>query len=82
MTAGSGILHQEMPQASDRILGLQLWINLPRKDKMVEPKYRDITVDMVPKVEEEAGTVLWWPGGIRMWKAQPRATMWMCVFWI
>ena len=57
MTAGSGILHQEMPQASDRILGLQLWINLPRKDKMVEPKYRDITVDMVPKVEEEAGTV-------------------------
>ena len=34
MTAGSGILHQEMPQASKRLLGLQLWINLPRKDKI------------------------------------------------
>ena len=57
MTAGSGILHQEMPQASDRILGLQLWINLPRKNKMVEPKYRDINVDMVPRVEEDAAAV-------------------------
>lgn len=57
MTAGSGILHQEMPQAASRMLGLQLWINLPRKDKMVEPKYRDITRDMVPVVEEDAATV-------------------------
>lgn len=57
MTAGSGILHQEMPQAGDRLLGLQLWINLPRKDKMVEPKYRDIRAEMVPKVDEDAATV-------------------------
>lgn len=42
MTAGSGILHQEMPQASPRMLGLQLWLNLPRKEKMTEPKYFDI----------------------------------------
>lgn len=57
MTAGSGILHQEMPQASKRLLGLQLWINLPRKDKMVHPKYRDITPEMIPKIESDAGTV-------------------------
>ena len=53
MTAGSGILHQEMPQPSDRMLGVQLWLNLPRKDKMSTPQYRDIREDMVPKVEED-----------------------------
>ena len=57
MTAGCGILHQEMPKATERILGLQLWINLPHEYKMVHPKYRDITPDMVPKIEEDAGTV-------------------------
>ena len=53
MTAGSGILHQEMPQPSGRMLGVQLWLNLPRKDKMTAPQYRDIREDMVPKVEED-----------------------------
>jgi quercetin 2,3-dioxygenase len=57
MTAGSGIIHQEMPQASPRMLGLQLWINLSRKDKWVRPQYRDITAERIPKEEEEAGTV-------------------------
>lgn len=57
MTAGNGILHQEMPQPSPRMLGLQLWINLPRRHKMTEPKYRDITVDMVPVIEEAAADV-------------------------
>ena len=57
MTAGSGIIHQEMPQASPRMLGLQLWINLPRKDKFAPPQYRDITAAMIPKVQESAGTV-------------------------
>lgn len=38
MTAGSGILHEEMPQKSDRLLGLQLWVNLPLKDKMTHPQ--------------------------------------------
>lgn len=52
MTAGGGILHQEMPKPSDRMLGVQLWLNLPRKDKMVAPKYRDIRADMVPKIED------------------------------
>lgn len=53
MTAGSGIIHQEMPQASERILGVQLWLNLPAKDKMTLPKYRDITKAKIPVVEED-----------------------------
>lgn len=52
MTAGSGIIHQEMPKASDRMLGAQLWINLPAKNKMTAPKYRDITSSMIPAIKE------------------------------
>jgi len=50
MTAGSGIIHQEMPKASKRMLGLQLWINLPAKYKMTAPKYRDLTAEKIPAV--------------------------------
>lgn len=57
MTAGSGIIHQEMPQAYPRMLGLQLWVNLPAKDKMVKPMYRDLKAELIPKIEEAAGTV-------------------------
>ena len=57
MTAGSGIMHQEMPQPSDRMLGVQLWLNLPRKDKMTKPKYRDIRAEMVPKIDEAGCTI-------------------------
>jgi hypothetical protein len=57
MTAGGGILHQEMPQASERMLGVQLWLNLPAKDKMTQPQYRDITTEKVPKVKKEGTTV-------------------------
>jgi redox-sensitive bicupin YhaK (pirin superfamily) len=57
MTAGSGIIHQEMPKASARMLGLQLWLNLPRKDKWTPPKYRDLTAAVIPKVKEAAGTI-------------------------
>jgi redox-sensitive bicupin YhaK (pirin superfamily) len=53
MTAGGGIMHQEMPQPSDRMLGVQLWLNLPREDKMIAPKYRDIREYMIPKIEED-----------------------------
>ena len=52
MTAGSGILHQEMPKASERMLGTQLWLNLPAKDKMVPPKYNDIVRKDVPLIDE------------------------------
>src|SRR5450759_4985069 len=57
MTAGSGIIHQEMPQPAGWMLGLQLWLNLPRKDKWTRPQYRDITAALIPKVQEESGTV-------------------------
>lgn len=57
MTAGSGIIHQEMPQASERMLGCQLWVNLPAKDKMTHPAYGDITKDKVTLVTEENATV-------------------------
>jgi redox-sensitive bicupin YhaK (pirin superfamily) len=53
MTAGSGIIHQEMPRPSERMLGVQLWLNLPRKEKMTAPRYRDIKSAMVPKIEED-----------------------------
>ena len=52
MTAGSGVLHQEMPQPTDRMLGAQLWLNLPQKHKMTKPQYCDITSDMVPEIKE------------------------------
>ncbi len=57
MTAGSGIMHQEMPQASERMLGVQLWLNLPQKDKMTAPTYRDIRAEMVPKILGEGSTI-------------------------
>ncbi len=57
MTAGSGIMHQEMPQASEHMLGLQLWINLPAKNKMATPKYRDLTSENIPAVQENGAVV-------------------------
>lgn len=57
MTAGSGIIHQEMPKASERMLGCQLWVNLPRKDKMTHPSYRDILKRDVDEVSEENAVV-------------------------
>lgn len=50
MTAGSGIMHQEMPQPSEHMLGLQLWINLPAAEKMAPPKYRNLTPENIPVV--------------------------------
>lgn len=47
MTAGSGIMHQEMPQPSNHMLGIQLWLNLPQSEKMTYPTYFDITSDMM-----------------------------------
>ena len=57
MTAGSGILHQEMPQEAERLLGLQLWLNLPAAEKMAEPKYFDIHPEDVGVVEESCAIV-------------------------
>lgn len=57
MTAGSGIIHQEMPKPSERMLGLQLWLNLPAQNKLCAPKYRDINHSIIPVIEEEASTI-------------------------
>lgn len=57
MTAGRGILHEEMPQPSERMWGLQIWLNLAKADKMTEPKYFDITEDMVGVARLPEGTV-------------------------
>lgn len=57
MKAGSGILHQEMPKASTRMLGVQIWLNIPAKGKMTPPKYGDITVDMIPVYKDEKEVV-------------------------
>ncbi len=57
MTAGRGILHEEMPQPSPRMLGLQLWVNLARKDKMAPPQYRGILPGQIPLVHEKGASI-------------------------
>ena len=57
MTAGSGIIHQEMPKASERMLGCQLWVNLPAKYKMTSPAYRDIKQKDIGVVNEDNAVV-------------------------
>lgn len=52
MTAGSGIIHQEMPKQIDGTMqGFQLWVNLPSAKKMIQPRYRDVTERMIPEVK-------------------------------
>lgn len=57
MTAGSGIIHQEMPQPTKRMRGTQLWLNLPGQDKLTQPKYRDIRQENIPVVETKESRV-------------------------
>ncbi|MDD2289396.1 MAG: pirin family protein [Bacteroidales bacterium] len=57
MTAGSGIIHQEMPKAAPRMLGCQLWVNLPATEKMTIPTYRDILQEDVPVVNSNGAEV-------------------------
>jgi hypothetical protein len=58
MTAGSGILHQEMPagDAQGRMHGFQLWANLPASLKMTDPRYQDIPSSAIPEVTEDDGS--------------------------
>jgi redox-sensitive bicupin YhaK (pirin superfamily) len=58
MTAGRGIMHQEMPQgdAQGRMHGFQLWANLPASLKMTAPRYQDIAAQDVPEVVDDDGT--------------------------
>lgn len=73
MTAGSGIIHQEMPQKYDGLMqGFQLWVNLPAKKKMIDPKYRGIEREQIPifqknglKIKVIAGRVNGTEGPVR-----------------
>jgi redox-sensitive bicupin YhaK (pirin superfamily) len=54
MTSGKGIYHQEMPKASDvGYQGFQFWVNLPRKEKLVEPSYKYITKDKMKSYNKD-----------------------------
>lgn len=55
MTAGSGILHEEKLPASKRMLGVQLWLNMPAKDKMAPPEYHSIKKDQIEEIPIEGG---------------------------
>ncbi|KTC64790.1 pirin-like protein [Legionella adelaidensis] len=56
MTAGRGIVHSEMPKAEGRLWGLQLWLNLPAKNKMIPPRYQEFTDQELPRISFENGT--------------------------
>jgi hypothetical protein len=58
MTAGRGILHQEMPHGNDRgqMHGFQLWANLPRSLKMTAPRYQDVKAGDIPEIVDDDGT--------------------------
>jgi redox-sensitive bicupin YhaK (pirin superfamily) len=59
MTAGRGIIHSEMPLQSDGLMwGFQLWVNLPARNKMTEPRYQDIPASAIPEVQAEGGVTI------------------------
>jgi hypothetical protein len=60
MTAGSGILHQEMPtgDAKGRMHGFQLWANLPAQLKMTKPRYQDVPASAIPEITDDDGTTV------------------------
>lgn len=60
MTAGGGVIHQEMPKgdARGRLEGFQLWANLPSSQKMMAPRYRDVKSSEIPQVELKSGALI------------------------
>uniref|UniRef100_A0A6N2ML28 Pirin-like protein n=1 Tax=Salix viminalis TaxID=40686 RepID=A0A6N2ML28_SALVM len=57
MTAGRGIIHSEMPAGEGAQTGLQLWINLSSKDKMIEPRYQELLSDDIKRAEKDGAEV-------------------------
>ncbi|MBD1888896.1 pirin family protein [Coleofasciculus sp. FACHB-SPT9] len=62
MTAGAGVVHSEMPErefarTGGRLHGLQLWVNLPRRDKMMKPRYQEISAEQIPTAQTDDGLV-------------------------
>jgi redox-sensitive bicupin YhaK (pirin superfamily) len=60
MTAGNGIIHQEMPKGDENgsMYGFQLWANLPSRQKMMNPRYRGLVSDQIPEVKCSNGTTI------------------------
>lgn len=57
MTAGRGIIHSEDPLPGETVHSLQLWVNLPKKKKMTEPRYQDLRADHMPVRQEQGARV-------------------------
>jgi quercetin 2,3-dioxygenase len=62
MTAGAGVVHSEMPEREfvhigGKLHGFQLWVNLPRHDKMIKPSYQDVSSAKIPVAQNEDGSV-------------------------
>ena len=62
MTAGSGVIHSELPEKEfakkgGRFHGLQLWVNLPKKEKMIKPRYQEISSKNIPTAKTDDGSV-------------------------
>lgn len=56
MTAGSGLIHSELPEQEEGLMeGFQLWLNLPARNKMIAPSYRDIPSAAIPEFTDDAG---------------------------
>ncbi|MBM3534862.1 MAG: pirin family protein [Alphaproteobacteria bacterium] len=56
MTAGRGIVHSELPEQEDGLMwGFQLWVNLPARDKLCEPRYQEIAPEEIPEVDAAGG---------------------------
>lgn len=58
MTAGSGIMHEEMPQGERGIKGFQLWVNLPKKNKMTKPRYQEVKSKEIPEISYGKNSVV------------------------
>jgi redox-sensitive bicupin YhaK (pirin superfamily) len=59
MTAGRGILHEEMPQVRpEGVAGFQLWVNLPAKQKMIAPRYQNIHANEIAKIQPDGGAMV------------------------
>jgi len=80
MTAGGGIMHEEMPEPVDgSMVGFQLWVNLPAKLKMTQPRYQEVSADSIPvvlrdngvKIKVVSGTVDGTEGAVKEIAAQP-----------
>ena len=63
MTAGAGVIHAEMPteeirRNGGRLHGFQVWVNLPKKDKMIKPKYQEYTAKRIPEIRHDDGVTV------------------------